>query len=283
MAKTLYVADLDGTLLNESGQLTPYTRQEILRLEAAGGLFTCATGRSLVSAKKVWENLPLRCPVIVATGVSIYSLQENRYLYIESLPRAVLTELDQVLKEESVNGFLYILNQKQEEEMLYNSINHPDAFEYYSSRFPQYERRCCQYSLFAEIPYTSRPLYVTLYGEYRKLIHVYEHLNRIPGIHALFSQRSGDERYYLDIISKACSKGSAILRLKKMIGAEEVVVFGDHLNDLDMFAIADRSYAPENAVDEIKRIATAKIGHCNDDCVAKFISNDFCHSNTISV
>ena len=40
----------------------------------------------------------------------------------------------------------------------------------------------------------------------------------------------------------------------------KTVVFGDHHNDLDMFKMADVSIAMENAVDELKEIASHVIG-----------------------
>lgn len=51
-----------------------------------------------------------------------------------------------------------------------------------------------------------------------------------------------------------------------------VVAFGDGTNDIDMFQLADEAYAVENAVDELKAMATAVIESNNDDGVAKWLS-----------
>ena len=40
-----------------------------------------------------------------------------------------------------------------------------------------------------------------------------------------------------------------------------------------MFEIADESYAVENAVDGLKKIATGVIGNNNEDCVANFLKS----------
>ena len=56
-----------------------------------------------------------------------------------------------------------------------------------------------------------------------------------------------------------------------MLNCDRLVVFGDGVNDIDMFEIADEAYAVENAVDELKEIATGVIA-CNDeDGVAKWL------------
>ena len=70
---------------------------------------------------------------------------------------------------------------------------------------------------------------------------------------------------------QSSSKSNAVLRLKKYLNAEKVVVFGDGKNDVDMFNIANESYAVENAVEDLKKIATGIIGNNNDDSVAKWL------------
>ncbi len=60
-----------------------------------------------------------------------------------------------------------------------------------------------------------------------------------------------------------------------MLNYDELVVFGDNWNDMPMIDIADRSYAPENALPEIKKVVTAVLESCNNDGVAKFLKNEW--------
>ena len=55
---TLYVSDLDGTLLNSNQTLSPFTIQTINQLVSDGMLFSYATARSYQTAKKVTQGLP---------------------------------------------------------------------------------------------------------------------------------------------------------------------------------------------------------------------------------
>ncbi len=55
--KTLFVSDLDGTLLNTKDKINPQSLEIINSLVEGGVLFTYATARSLVSAAKVTEGL----------------------------------------------------------------------------------------------------------------------------------------------------------------------------------------------------------------------------------
>lgn len=67
-------------------------------------------------------------------------------------------------------------------------------------------------------------------------------------------------------------KASAIQRLKQITKSDYVIAFGDGINDLEMFEIADESYAMENAVPELKAIATKVIGSNDMDGVAYWLS-----------
>ena len=55
--KTLYISDLDGTLLNSQGKISDYSIKTINNLINEGMIFTYATARSLVSASPVTRGL----------------------------------------------------------------------------------------------------------------------------------------------------------------------------------------------------------------------------------
>ena len=55
--KTLYVTDLDGTLLRTDDTVSPFTINTVNGLVDKGMLFTYATARSLVSASVVTRGL----------------------------------------------------------------------------------------------------------------------------------------------------------------------------------------------------------------------------------
>lgn len=63
---------------------------------------------------------------------------------------------------------------------------------------------------------------------------------------------------------KAASKSNAISQLKKMLGCDRLVVFGDGRNDIDMFETADEAYAVKNAHADLLPYATGIIA-CNDE------------------
>ena len=61
------------------------------------------------------------------------------------------------------------------------------------------------------------------------------------------------------------------MRLKEMLGCDEVVCFGDGVNDIPMFLTADRAYAVANAEKALKEIASGIIESNEQDGVAKWL------------
>ncbi len=83
------------------------------------------------------------------------------------------------------------------------------------------------------------------------------------------------ERSYIEVFRAGISKAAAVLRLKKMVGADRLVVYGDHLNDLPMFAVADESVAVANALPEVRAAATRTIGPNTLPSVPLDMARDF--------
>ena len=85
----------------------------------------------------------------------------------------------------------------------------------------------------------------------------------------------GEPWRWLDVHHSEASKGGAINAMKRLLGFERVICFGDSDNDMSMFEAADESYATANAIDSIKSAATAVIGHHDHDGVAHFLRERF--------
>ena len=78
--KTLYVSDLDGTLLNQEARLSAYTAETLNLLIEEGLPFTYATARSVHSARIVAAGLQTRLPVITYNGVFLQDAQTGKVL-----------------------------------------------------------------------------------------------------------------------------------------------------------------------------------------------------------
>lgn len=84
-------------------------------------------------------------------------------------------------------------------------------------------------------------------------------------------------KYWLDMSSFGTNKGVAIKKAQEMfnIDYKETMVFGDHLNDLEMMKSAYYSYAMKNGHDDVKKVANFETKYTNNECgVTKTIKEE---------
>lgn len=103
----LYVSDLDGTLLNTSASLSPYTIKIINCLVEKGMLFTYATARSLSSASVAAKGLNPKIPVIVYNGAYIMEPATGNILASESFTKEERSYVERKLSGYGVSPVVY--------------------------------------------------------------------------------------------------------------------------------------------------------------------------------
>lgn len=77
--KTLYVSDLDGTLLRSNARTSDFTNETINRLVAQGMIFSYATARSFHTARKVTKGLNAGFPLIVYNGAMVVDNRDGSF------------------------------------------------------------------------------------------------------------------------------------------------------------------------------------------------------------
>ena len=113
--------------------------------------------------------------------------------------------------------------------------------------------------------------YLVCIDSAEKLHPLYEQLKDHPAANVIYQTDVYTGRQWLEFMPAAASKANAVLQLKKELGADRLVCFGDGKNDVSMFMVADECYAMGNAVPELKAIATATIDTNNNDGVARWL------------
>jgi hypothetical protein len=128
----------------------------------------------------------------------------------------------------------------------------------------------------AELPFSADITNISALGPR----HAIEQIARLVGAEPHLVAYSGtavegEQLHWIDIHHSDASKGGAINQIREDLGVSRVICFGDSDNDLSMFALADESYAPSNAKEEVKAAATAIIGHHDEDGIARFLQERF--------
>lgn len=272
--KTLYVTDLDGTLLNPSGEISENSLKILKEQIDQGTLFSIATARNLQAAKKLINGIPINIPIILNNGIAFYDLNKEQYLKINEFPVSQLGKLIKTFEQHKSYGFMYALKDG-DIHFIYKTLENPSDQEYFNERHLLYKERCHQYDDFTQVPkdgYTI--LYFVLYGSLNRITNVEKCVLNIPKLTCVPNKNVYKDNYFLDIFSIKASKAIAIQELKQMIKADEVIAFGDNFNDIEMLKAADRSYVPENGIPEAKAVATNVVDSYSQDGVAKFIKKD---------
>lgn len=263
--KTLYVSDLDGTLLRSDETISAYTGRTINALTGQGMLFSYATARSLVTARKVTAGLHAHIPVIVYNGAFVMDHLTGEILlsnYFEDTVGEVFADLfrshvypivyayiDGVEKfsfiEEKCTPGMRLFLDSRKGDVRTNPVATPEELT----------RGNCFYITCIDSPRVLEPLY-------EKYRHTF---------HCVYQEDIYTRTQWLEIMPAAASKSNAVSQLKSYLHCDRLVVFGDGRNDLDLFDLADERYAVANAAPELKEKATAVLESNNEDGVAKWL------------
>jgi Cof subfamily protein (haloacid dehalogenase superfamily) len=84
------------------------------------------------------------------------------------------------------------------------------------------------------------------------------------------------EHTYLELTRKGVNKGAALAAALKHYGIarEEVVSFGDNLNDIELLRSSGLGVAMENSHPGLKEVAGRVIGHHSTDAISRFIEEN---------
>ena len=272
MSKTLYVTDLDGTLMRNDKSISAKSLEILNRLLAQGASITYATARAVKSASEVTKNLHLRLPVVNRNGTILADPQTKKEIEIVRFEPEALLAIRQILQGHKLSGFVTIYIEGKEIRR-YIKDNMNEGFCQYVTEHSDDDRlRSVQ---FEQELFEGDVCYFTFIDKPEKLDMVAGQLNQSKAWTCVYQQDKYSSEYWLEICPKDASKASAIQKLMMKYDYDRLVVFGDSLNDLSMFEVADEAYAVDNAMDEVKAKATAVIPSNEEDGVALWIENDF--------
>jgi Cof subfamily protein (haloacid dehalogenase superfamily) len=270
----LYVSDLDGTLLHEDGKIPQPAIERLNRMIDRGLKFTIATARNFDSVRPILNGLDLRFPVILFNGVYLTDFQSGRnFDQSEFISREVVDHLLDVVAPMTLDPFLYTYGETHR--VYYRSAGNAGAQAYVESlngdprlrKIDRYDipasERISGFLLIDTHP-SLQPVYRSLRQKYPDALNIY------------FAQDvSMPEYHWLQSFHREASKGRMIRKLAKHLdwSLDCMVVFGDYLNDLDMFEAAGRSIAVSNALPEVKNAADEVIGSNRDDAVIDYLES----------
>lgn len=269
--KTLYVTDLDGTLLNTNQRISEYSLQVINELVEKRMLFTYATARSISSASIVAKGLSTKIPIIAYNGAFIIEPDTSKILSKEQFTKEQTQTVISALEKYNVSPLVYSFVDGIEKVSWLLGTENEAKKAYLDSR--KGDKRLRMVTTNEEL-YKGDIFYFTCMGQKEELEPLASLFLDNKEYTCTFQKEIYRDEYWLEIMPKCATKANAILKLKDLWECEKIVSFGDAINDIPMFLISDECYAVENAVDELKVMATAIIPSNNEDGVAKWLSEN---------
>lgn len=269
--KTLYVSDLDGTLLTSDMKISENSLNIINTLIDGGMFFTYATARSISSASIVAKGLSTKHPIIAYNGAFIVEPDTKKILAKEDFSREQTEAVQDILSQNHVSPLVYSFVEGKERVSWIPQEENEGKAHYIASR--KGDKRLRPITTEDEL-YKGEVFYFTCIGEKEELEPIYMALKDNENYTCTFQPEIYREEYWLEIMPRKATKANAILKLKDLLGCERIVSFGDAINDIPMFQISDECYAVENAVEELKQMATAVIKSNNTDGVANWLKDN---------
>ena len=267
--KTLFVSDLDGTVLTAKETVSEYSMRLLNELiDERGVLFTYATARSLNSAAKAVWGLRQNLPVILYNGAIVMEPWNGNKLYNSHFTSEARADIRCVLHEHDVWPLVYsFLGNKERVSWLRG--RETEGMKRYLSRRAG-DPRLNPVDSPDELK-DDEIFYYTYIDAKERTDALHAVFERDARFRCIYQQETYHTDYWLEVMPAGTSKGAAATVLKERLGAEKLVAFGDALNDRELFLAADESYAVANADEELKKTATAVIGYSEEDSVSKFI------------
>ncbi|MBQ6426402.1 MAG: HAD family phosphatase [Clostridia bacterium] len=271
MAETKLIAlDLDGTLLNTSKQLTKRNEDALRRAAAEGVQIVPATGRIYEIIPDFIRALDFVNYVIVANGSWVLRTSDMTVMYRAEIPCRKALELMEYMDTLPVIYDCYMDGEAWMSEAQWLAADEFIENVHYRKMVREFRKPVPDLKRFvAERGHGIMKTQCFFKDRNFRQIMLREVSERFPDIAASSSLPNN-----VELNDAESDKGKALLCLAEKLGIprESTVAFGDGLNDITMLLAAGTGIAMENADDEVKAIADRVAGHCDDDGVARMIS-----------
>jgi len=270
----LYISDLDGTLLLPDSSFPDDYKKRLNRLIDLGLQFTFATARNYDSAYPILKNINLNIPVILFNGVYLADFSTGHILeHSDFIKNEIVQNMLELALSRDIDPFIYTFEEKHH--LYYLNATNPGSQSYVKSL--DGDGRLCQVSRF-DFREEERISGFLLIDTYERLDPVYQLLNKkyYGHLNLYFAEDVSMKGYYwLQSFHQQANKGNMVKILAKRmrIPLDNTVVFGDYLNDLDMFYIAGHAIAMSNSLQKVKDSANEIIGSNAQGAVLNYLES----------
>ena len=255
--------DLDDTLLHDDLSISDYTTDVFRRLHAKGFLLIAASGRSRMSIKPFVDRLGCICLYIACNGAEIYDGPTGELLHAESYSKELAWEICDFGAENRCYAQTY------------------GGDRFYFNEYSEYAARYAAASMLKGEyvgdlrKYINEPRSkILMMAEEAKIARMLsEARERFAGRVSVTCSKP----YFLEFNPIRATKGIALEYAARRLGirTDEIIAFGDSLNDLPMMQAAGRSVIVANGRNDVKPLCDEICRTNQEDGVARYLSEHF--------
>lgn len=253
----MIVLDLDGTLLNKKRIVSVKSQEYLKKLKEQGYIITIATGRIYESAKMALQNLDYVNYVITDTGASCYDVSNEKPLFTNTISLEAAKKMISYYDEDCI--CMDFCN--KDSIYKYSDIIEDYYFIYTIKNWDFILENCHEISHITLI-FNNNDKVTELYNKMK---------DKIPELNIKIMQDSYSSNQYIEAIKAGNDKYRAVDYLAKSlnIANDEIIAFGDGLNDIEMIHNCGIGVALNNALLPVKESAKyiTKYDHDNDGVI----------------
>lgn len=271
--KKLFVFDIDGTLLPEGGELPQSSIDAINLIHEHGDIACLATGRAYVQTIDIAKKLGIKKHLICAAGATVARMDLGTIDVRSTIPKPIFDYFIELAKKTKrqlniklVNGAIkYYFGEDVKKDINKDSI----FWSRGGTLNPVYD----DFSKLEQDVKLEEVIAISIKAEPEIVKkHFHEVKNDLSNIDDNFTAVVVSD-VYLEAYKKGVNKSVAIQAIvnEENIAYQNVYVFGDSSNDLEMIIYFEHGIAMGNATSDVKQIANEVIDSCENDGVYKYI------------
>lgn len=270
--------DLDGTLFSSTGEITPYTKEQIRKAAGRGTAIVISTGRPFTGLPfDAAEELGIAY-AITANGAAVYRIADKECLFENAIDSETAAQICLSLKERHLHLDAFIHGDAYTQCSTFQIIRHsrilPESVKNYILTTRNQVGDLAGYLQKNRLSLQK----VTLTfeqesdGAFIDREETKQFLMSRPDIHVVCGGY-----HNLEFTKAGVTKGAGLRFLcgYLQIPLTDSMAIGDSENDLDILQTAGYSVAMENAEDGIRAVCDFVTASCNNDGVGRAIAKCF--------
>lgn len=268
--KNIYITDLDHTFLRSDLSLSDYTKK-IWNSYENEAILGIATARTYKKTAQFLEGVSVSAPMILLDGALIATMDKK---IIDT--KFINKEVGDAIIEEGARLGIYPFVLSLVDNELNEAFSYSTTLNSYQSEIIKRYANDDHTQVFADLRAMENNFKIVYMAEEMLLQALEQNLRALFGdeLKYILAPEAYMGCYFLTILHKDADKSHGIRSVSEAAGfdLEKLTVFGDNLNDIGMFELANTSVAVANAQEDVKEKANIVLPHSNDeDGVARYL------------